>query len=68
MNSEDSTLKRLSCKTFLIAMSSASFGAPTSFAWYTTPKEPFPMTLQLLYEISLVSPDLPSEAITLTIL
>jgi hypothetical protein len=64
----DLTLKRLSCSTFLIAMSSFSFSEPTSLAWKTTPNEPFPITLQLVYEISLVSADLPSEAITLTTL
>lgn len=62
------TLKRLSCNTFLIAISSPSFCEPTSLAWKTTPKEPFPMTLQLVYEISLVSADFPSDAITLTTL
>lgn len=44
------TLNRLSCRTFFIAIwSSAPGGAPlTSFAWNTTPKLPFPMTLQLV--------------------
>jgi hypothetical protein len=62
------TLNRLSCNTFLMAMSSPSFEPPTILAWNTTPNDPFPITLQLLYEISVVSPDLPSEATTLTIL
>lgn len=48
-----------------MAMSSPSLGGPTSFAWNTTPKEPFPATLQLVYVRSLVSPLLPSEAMTL---
>lgn len=60
------TLNRLSCNTFLIAISSVSLGAPMSLAWKTTPKDPFPTTLQLVYEISRVSADLPSEAMTLT--
>jgi hypothetical protein len=42
------TLNRLSCKTFLIAISSWSFAMLTMRAWKTMPKEPFPMTLQFV--------------------
>lgn len=51
------TLKRLSCRTLLIAASSPE-GA--SFVWNTTPNEPFPTILHWVYCISLVSPVRPS--------
>src|SRR5258706_14014788 len=62
------TLKRLSWRTFLIAISSSSLGTLRRRAANTTPKEPLPMTLQFVYEISFWSPVLPSEATTLIIL
>jgi hypothetical protein len=62
------TLKRLSWRTFLIAMSSRSLETLRRRAWKTTPKEPLPITLQFEYWSSRVSPDLPSEAMTLTTL
>ena len=43
------TLNLLSCSTFLIATNSPS---STSLAWYTTPKEPLPMALVSVKEIS----------------
>lgn len=41
------TLKRLSWSTFLMATTSF---VPTTCAWNTTPKLPFPITLSALYE------------------
>lgn len=41
---------------------------PSIFAAKTTPKLPFPTTLQLVYEMFRSLPDLPSEAVTVTIL
>ena len=41
-------LNLLSCKTFLMAMSQTGFESSRSFAWKTIPKEPLPMTLQLV--------------------
>lgn len=48
MNKRKPTLKRLSWRTFLMAISSVSLGSLTSLAWKTTPKEPLPITLQLV--------------------
>ncbi len=53
------TLNRLSWSTFLMAVSSP---VSISFAWKTTPKEPLPTALRLVYEISLFSPVWPSQA------
>ncbi len=43
------TLKRLSCRTFLMATSSP---VSLSLAWYTTPNDPLPMTLVSVYDTS----------------
>ncbi|KAJ1942961.1 hypothetical protein FBU59_003048 [Linderina macrospora] len=55
-------LKRLSCRTFLMATCSP---LGTSSAWKTTPKEPLPTTLQFVYTISVSSPVLASWAMPL---
>lgn len=41
-NTEGLTLNLLSCNTFLMATSSPE---SQSLAWYTTPNDPFPITL-----------------------
>jgi hypothetical protein len=56
------TLKRLSCKTRLMAASSP---LGESFVWKTTPKEPFPTILHCVYARSLVSPVRPSWTFSL---
>lgn len=50
-----------------MAISSSPGLEPTSRAWKTTPKDPFPIILQLLYEISFCSP-VRSHATTLVTL
>ena len=51
------TLKRLSCKTRLMAASSP---LGESLVWKTTPKEPLPTILHWVYCISFASPVKPS--------